>query len=625
MKLITTQEAAKLLKVTPRTVERRAEHGIYKYEYKEGRGRGGRKMFIVLESLPQEAQDKYNGVTSEKDSSTESSPYLHMTDTQRELTAVKHMAVIGYKEFKGEYSGLDKMQAYLTKYNAEHPDKPITRRQLNHWENLYDKKGVEGLIDRRGGHNKDKTAIPPQAWDLFRKYWLTEGKTTVESCVDIVTDELGMTLPTAATFRRQIKKQIPLIAREYYRLGKKYYNDNHAPYNPRDYSIYHSNDWWIADHHVFDVAILTPAGKVVRPWLSAWEDLSSRMVVGYALNYVDPNSDIVLDSFARACYAHGLPNNIKIDNGKDYKAYDLFCSTFSMAVCNEMHINVSCALPYNAKAKPIERLFGTLEKRYCKHLPQYLSNDPKTRPEKMKKRNDQLVHDAMPWEEFKEFAANLIMTYNSTPHSSLGGKTPLEAYKEGFVNGARVVVGEATLNMFLMRTSRLLKVGRNGVRVPAIGHYFDCDTLNRYRGESVYIRYNADDVSKVYVFTEDNKFLCIATSLALCEYGGPVSMENIRELQRRKRARNKFIREQMPDVQPAGIEAYVARKAARYEDVQLDGNKILFNPIKHQHAEAIQQAEEASKQEQSPASTRSNKQRDLEIEEAFYKHMTAGG
>ncbi|MER8207569.1 hypothetical protein, partial [Acinetobacter baumannii] len=78
-------------------------------------------------------------------------------------------------------------------------------------------------------------------------------------------------------------------------------------------------------------------------------------------------------------------------------------------------INVSCALPYNAKAKPIERLFGTLEKRFCKHLPQYLSNDPKTRPEKMRNRNAQLVQDSMPWDEFKVFVANMVMTYNTTP------------------------------------------------------------------------------------------------------------------------------------------------------------------------------------------------------------------
>lgn len=624
MTLISVADLANALNLHTTTIERRATNGTYKFVYKEGRGRGGRKMFIVLESLPQEAQDRYNGVTSEKDTGTEPSPYLYMTASQRELTAVKHMAVIGYKAFKDEYSGLDKMQAYLSKYNAEHPDKPITRRQLNHWENLYDREGVEGLLDRRGGYNKGQTDIPPQAWDLFRKYWLTEGKPTVESCVDIVADELGMSLPSAATFRRQIKKQIPLIVRDYYRLGKKYYDDNHAPYNPRDYSVYHSNDWWIADHHVFDVAILTPDGKVVRPWLSAWEDLSSRMIVGYALNYVDPNSDIVLDSFARACYAHGLPDNIKIDNGKDYKAYDLFCSSFPMAVCNEMRINVSCALPYNAKAKPIERLFGTLEKRYCKHLPQYLSNDPKTRPAKMKKRNTQLTHEAMPWDEFKEFVSNLVMTYNTTAHSSLGGKTPLETYKNGFVNGARVVMGEAALNMFLMRTTKLLKVGRNGVRVPAIGHYFDCDALNLHRGESVYIRYNSDDVSRVYVFTENDDFLCIATSITLCEYGGPVSMENIRELQRRKKARNKFIREQMPDIEPAGIAAYVSRKAARYEDVQLDGKKILFNPVKHRHADAIQKAEAAIQEEQYPE-TRPNAQRETEIEEAFFLHMTAGG
>lgn len=625
MKLITTQEAAKLLNVAPRTIERRAERGTYQYEYAEGRGRGGRQLRIVLESLPQEAQDRYNGVSTSEEEDKPLSPYWHMTDAQREATAFKQNTVLAYKQFKEEYSGLDKMQAFLKRLNAEHPQKPITRRQLNHWETLFDRAGAAGLLDRRGGYNKGRTEIPPEAWDLFKVYWLKPGQPTVESCVEIVADELGIELPTPATFRRQIKKQIPLMAQDFYRKGKKYYEDNHAPYNPRDYSVYHSNDWWIADHHVFDVAVLDKNGKVVRPWLSAWEDLHSRMIVGYALNFVDPNSDIVLDSFARACYQHGIPDNIKIDNGKDYKAYDLFNSTFSMAVCNEMGINVSCALPYNAKAKPIERLFGTLEKKYCKHLPQYLSNDPKTRPEKMRKRNDQLTREAMPFEDFKVFVDNLVKVYNTTPHSSIKGKTPREAYATGFEKPMRVVIGEAALNMFLMRTTKLLKVGRNGVRVPAIGYHFDDEKLYAHRGEQVYVRYNSDDVRTVYIFTESNEFLCIATSVPLCEYGGPVAMEQIRELQRRKKAQNKFVKAQMPDVPAEGAAAFLSRKAERYDDFKPDNTLIAFNPVKHRHTAAIQKAEAAQHTKETVTETGRSAQRKREIEEALYKHMTAGG
>lgn len=324
MHLITTQKAAEILNVSDRTIERRALGGTYKYVYETGRGRGGRQMKIALESLPQDVQDKYNGVQPSEEQDKPMSAYFHMTDAQRETVAFKHLAVAAYKEFKLEYPGSDKMVAFLDRFNADHPEKPITRRQLNHWEKLFDRDGVEGLVDRRGGYNKGSTEIPPEAWNLFKVYWLTEGRPTVESCVEIVSDELGMQLPSPATFRRQIKDKIPLMVQDFYRRGKKYYEDHHAPYNPRDYSVYHSNDEWVADHHVFDLAVLDQSGKVVRPWLSAWEDMHSRMIVGYSLNFVSPNSDIVLDSFARACYQCGIPDRIKLDNGKDFRAFDLF-------------------------------------------------------------------------------------------------------------------------------------------------------------------------------------------------------------------------------------------------------------------------------------------------------------
>lgn len=624
MTWVSAKEIANVLGVATTTIERRAERGIYKYVYETGRGRGGRQLRIALESLPQEAQDKYNGVQLSEEQDKPMSAYFHMTDAQRETAAFKHLAVAAYKEFKLEYLGADKMVAFLQRFNADHPEKPITRRQLNHWEKLFDRDGVEGLVDRRGGYNKGSTEIPPEAWDLFRVYWLTEGRPTVESCREIVSDELGIQLPTPATFRRQIKDKIPLMVQDFYRRGKKYYEDHHAPYNPRDYSIYHSNDEWVADHHVFDLAVLDQSGKVVRPWLSAWEDMHSRMIVGYSLNFVSPNSDIVLDSFARACYQCGIPDRIKLDNGKDYRAFDLFNTDFAMAVCQEMQIEVSYALPYNPKAKPIERLFGTLEKKYCKNLPQYLSNDPKTRPEKMRKRNDQLKQDAMPYEEFKQLVDNLIKTYNTTPHSSLKGKTPREAYVSGFVKPVRVVVGEAALNMFLMRTTKLLKVGRNGVRVPAIGYYFDDEKLYAHRGEAVYVRYNSDDVRTVYIFTESNDFLCIATCIVLCEYGGPVSMEQIRALQHRKKAQNKFVREQMPDVPAQGAAAFLSRKAARWQDFEPEKTMIAFNPVKHRHAEEIQRAEEVLQTKEAVTQTGRSAQRQKEIMEAYHKQMTGG-
>jgi len=630
MAALTVLETADLLGVSVITVKRHIWNNDFSVTYVPGVGRGGRQLRILLESLPQEAQDKYNGVV--QTSEEEPHPYLTMTDTQREAVAFKHCVVLEYQQFKEEYSGLDKMKAFLSQYNSEHPEKMLSKRQLNHWENKYNRLGIKGLLDGRGGYNKGQSEIRPEVWDMFKRYWLNESRPTVSQCVKLTAFEFPEeAMPSIVTFRRQIDRQIPLPAQCYYREGKKAYEDRFSPYNIRDYSKYHSNDWWIADHHIFDVAVLDSRGKVCRPWLSAWEDLHSRMIVGYALNTIDPNSDIVLDSFARACCRSGIPDNIKIDNGKDYKAFDLFNSEFSMSVCNEMGIHVSCALPYNAKAKPIERLFGTLEQEYCKHLSTYLSNDPKTRPTEMRKLNEQLKDKAIPIEEFKVIVDNLIKTYNTEPHSSLGGKTPLEAYSTGFVKPMRVVVGRDTLNMFLMRTSKPLTVGRNGIRVPDLFNYYTDDALFPYIGQKVYARYNADDVRTVCIFTESNDFVCIASCIELCDFGGdsPVKKEQIRELQRRKQARHKMVRAQMPDIEPKGIESYLAKKAERYADFEPDKTSIAFNPVKHRHAEEIAAAQEKASAASLPEMQKQKKQvangmDEQMIDDKLFELMTGG-
>ena len=217
MTWVPVREIAAVLRVAETTIERRAERGLYKYEYAPGRGRGGRQLRIALESLPQEAQDRYNGVHPSEDRDKPASAYLHMTDAQREKAAFKHLAVAAYKDFKQEYSGLDKMVAFLERFNAEHPEKPITRRQLNHWETLFDRDGVEGLVDRRGGGNKGSTDIPPEAWDLFRVYWLSEGRPTVEWCYK-KTRLLYPDIPSVKTFQRRVK-EIPYYAIKEYREG----------------------------------------------------------------------------------------------------------------------------------------------------------------------------------------------------------------------------------------------------------------------------------------------------------------------------------------------------------------------------------------------------------------------
>ena len=62
---LTVKEVSDILNITERAVRKNCLSGKYQYHYEDGVGRGGKQLLISLESLPQEAQDRYNGVEKE--------------------------------------------------------------------------------------------------------------------------------------------------------------------------------------------------------------------------------------------------------------------------------------------------------------------------------------------------------------------------------------------------------------------------------------------------------------------------------------------------------------------------------------------------------------------------------
>jgi putative transposase len=79
---------------------------------------------------------------------------------------------------------------------------------------------------------------------------------------------------------------------------------------------------WDGDHHQFDV-IVNAGGGWCRPWLTAWQDMRSRMIVGWVIRAEDPNTEAILVRSARAVLQHGVPEVVYHDNGKDYDSFAL--------------------------------------------------------------------------------------------------------------------------------------------------------------------------------------------------------------------------------------------------------------------------------------------------------------
>lgn len=626
MTWLTVKEVAEILHIGERAVRIAVQQNRYQHCYVEGRGRGGKQLRIALESLPDEAQAHYQGEQNEKSADI----LLALTDAQRDVVFSKLSAVEAYQDFKRTYPKADKLQAFLAQHNENFPDKPLTKRQLNHWERLFNRDGIAGLVDRRGGYNKGQSSIQEDEKKVFLSFWLQEkgtksGGPSVASCYRLTQQVFpNRQLASVSAFER-LARSIPYPTKVLAREGKKAFDDKCMPYMPMDYTRLHTNQQWVADDHVFDVLVEFPDGHVGRPWITGWEDRSSRYIVGYLMSDHDPNANDILDAFARAVSSFGIPEGVLLDNGKNYTVKDLFNRDFTMSLANQMTLSVTNAIKYNAKAKHIERFFNTLEYSYMIHLESYIGANPKRRPERMQTVNDKLKGVAMPYAEFIQYVDHVINIYNNSPHSGHGMNniTPCQAYTNN-VTAIRVA-DPVLLSMYFKRTSKLLKVGRNGVRVPELEQYYDANELFSHQGERVYARYNTDDVRQIYIVSEDGKFICTAESVDLGCLDEKLTTQNLRKLNAKKKERRKQARAIIPDVAVPGVQQLAIESGLSFTKPNLKMLPTIptANSEQHKTAQVIQAAQEQhsaqrSKREQA-------KKKNHEREDAFYKFMTGGG
>lgn len=626
MTWLTVQKAALICGVTDSAIKKAVQCNKYESCYVEGRGRGGRQLRVSLESLPNEAQARYRGEQAEKSTDI----LLSLTDAQRDVVFSKLSAVEEYQDFKRTYPKADKLQAFLTQHNENFPDKPLTKRQLNHWERLFNRDGIAGLVDRRGGYNKGQSSIREDEKKVFLSFWLQEkgtknGGPSVASCYRLTQRVFpDRQLASVSAFER-LARSIPYPTKVLAREGKKAFDDKCMPYVPMDYTKLHTNQQWVADDHVFDVLVEFPDGHVGRPWITGWEDRRSRYIVGYLMSDHDPNANDILDAFARAVSSFGIPEGVLLDNGKNYTVKDLFNRDFTMSIANQMTLSVTNAIKFNAKAKHIERFFNTLEYSYMIHLESYIGANPKRRPERMQTVNDKLKGVAMPYAEFIQYVDQVISIYNNSPHrgDGMNGMTPCQAY----TNNATTIrtADPVLLSMYFKRTSKLIKVGRNGVRVPELEQYYDANELFSHQGERVYARYNTDDVRQVYIISEDGKFICTAESIDLGSLDEKLTAQNLRKLNAKKKERRKQARAIIPDVAVPGVQQLAIESGLAFTKPNL---KMLpttptANSEQHKTAQAIQDAQEQHSAQRSKREK--SKKKGHEREDAYYRFVTEGG
>lgn len=616
---ISVKETADLLGFHERTIRSKVERGEIKARKLDGSvGRGGKKIEILLESLSEQAQVAYHNKNGES-LPVINTELAYTTNKQKEYGDIRSRCIREFKGFEKECikNGITKKGTiralFMEKWNIENPHFKRSSKALYDWMKKSKSGKSEKLVDKRGGYNRGKTAISNPLKEYFLSLYLTQSKPTFESCyrfTQIEANKRGEQCHSQNAFRNILNNMNPAII-TLYREGKKAFEDNCMPTTQRDYSHLLPNDMWVADHHLWDVFVRVPDGKggwkPVRPWGSYWMDMRTRKVMAGFIREESPNSDVVLLSFGIAVEKYGVPKSVYLDNGKDYKARDLFypeghkskqdtlnkkiltdgipeneLENARHSLASHLDLEVTYAIPYNARAKPIERMFGTFEDNFGKLYPSYAGSNAKNRPEDLK---DLDIMNMITLDEFIEHHNTFVNEiYASSPHNGndMDNKSP--DYWYNHLEFTMRTMSSEVLYFTLMRTARPRVVQKEGIKFNK-EWYLNAEYQN-YWDKKVLVRYNPTKPEIIYVFDMNENFLFTAGRRK--KYGFELTDADYEEANKEKKiARNAALNGYKPNDSIRSTEAIGERLndyANSLEQIEVSTPKVV-EPIRNDKME----------------------------------------
>lgn len=407
------------------------------------------------------------------------------------------------------------VKAFLQEWNKNNSEKRVSYSSYYKAKIKYEKCGINGLLSHRG-QGSSAALISDDYLEYYKSLYLREGGPSSFFCW---TATLGYakekenidvtTFPSYKTFERRLKSLVPEQAIYMARRGTSAWNRKYASYIPRDYSNLKAGSCWVSDHAQIDVAV-DFNGTVCFPWVTVFRDVKTSKWLGWFLHSEAPNSDHIFQAFYYGVCSFGIPEDIYLDNGKDYRCKDfaggrdqsIKVKHFAQrenSLMKNIGVNVHFALPYNAQTKPVERDFLKIKTFLSKGFVGYRGGKITERPEKLKdeiKNNKIMQFDAFKT-LFDDFIENFL-NKKSSNGKALQGKCPDELWAEEFT--VKKVIARDSLKLFCMRTSKNVSIGRNGIYDSQLQITYWDEWMITEKGRKVFIRRDVNAFQEAWVF-----------------------------------------------------------------------------------------------------------------------------
>lgn len=244
------------------------------------------------------------------------------------------------------------------------------------------------------------------------------------------------------------------------------------------------------DVHPVDIVMTREDGTTAHARMIAWLDIATnRMFFDLVLCEAGTgirNADLI-QSFLRMVAAWGLPKTLYIDNGREYSFADNIEDALQLVAQLRGDDGRNCvvhALPYNASAKPIEGMFGGLE-RMLQDIPGHTGGD------RMNKKTERVGH---PTKAFPGTLAQLAaiiqgrVTEKETypMRGDMAGRSPRQAYQAALDSGWQPVAVDPREILVVFSTDRVCTIAK-GVITYDSRRWF-CDELSGYFEDKIIAR-----------------------------------------------------------------------------------------------------------------------------------------
>jgi hypothetical protein len=446
---------------------------------------------------------------------------------------------------------------------------------LRRWQSDFRRDGAAALVPQWGKTEGASTVPPALRSELLAAYHTPLSITYAQAFAYGVAwaRDRHVAAPSEWAVTRFLKKHAanPQM-KTALRKGKKAHADKHRYHMVRNPNELPVNAVWCGDTRTADVHVLMPSGRIARPKLCQFIDISSGRLVGHTIREEMSSEGIAaalrrgmlgwretdLDGNPVVFAPCVKPQVLYLDNGKDYTGGAMkldLAPEAAATIFNSLGVHRCLAIPFSPWSKPMEAAFSAMaqdENLLCG----YCGRNAQVKPEILKKlaEKGQLLTLAQYAAWYAKWAAERNATHIL---GHLREHPPLYYYQ-----GVELkLVDPDQLDTLLLRaTDRVLT--DHGISLPGLGRFMTEDPAVVWLiGQKVEVRYAHDDPSAIYIWHKPSGSRFVLPPVPeggdyAMIFGGEPSPQ-FRHAQRVRSTQNALIREAAADVAAAVNPRYI--------------------------------------------------------------------